>query len=162
MGEDQRQNRPAEVGGRAAELGQRAQRAEEAAGQDNNPKAAHYYGQLAADFPPPPSRWEAIKATAGEWVESVTERFSAAKPEEIKAAPQRAPVQAEARPENGPPPPGRSVEEIAQNKALAAQLAEIQDPEQRAEAQRLLSEIRQEAAARQPRRQREQALELEP
>ena len=71
-------------------------------------------------------------------------------------------VQAEARPENGPPPPGRSVEEIAQNKALAQQLAEIKDPEQRAEAQRLLSEIKQEATARQPRRQREQALELEP
>ena len=77
-------------------------------------------------------------------------------------APQREAAQETPGPQNGPLPPGWSVEQVAQNKALAAQLAEIKDPEQRAEAQRLLSEIKQEAAARQPRRQREQALELEP
>ena len=51
------------------------------------------------------------------------------------------------------------VEKVAQNKALAAQLAEIKDPEQRAEAQRLLSEIKQEATGRAASREREQARE---
>ena len=52
-----------------------------------------------------------------------------------------------------------SVEQVAQNKALAAQLAEIKDPEQRAEAQRLLSEIKQEATGRAASREREPARE---
>ena len=107
----------------------------------------------------------------------MTERFSGPSPEEMQAAPQPAPpppaevqqsatVQAEARPENGPPPPGWSVEEIAQNKALAQGISQIEDPEQRAEAQRLLSEIKQEAAglaaSREPEQGKDKGLDLEP
>ena len=181
----------------AAQLGQRA-RAGEEAGKQGGLAADHYYSELLDGYPPPPSRWEAVKASVGEWVGRVTERFSGPSPEEMQAAPQavppppaevqhraaqapepaplRSPAVQEMPPpapqreaaqetpgaQNGPLPDGWSVEKVAQNKALAAQLAEIKDPEQRAEAQRLLSEIKQEAAARQPRRQREQALELEP
>ena len=57
------------------------------------------------------------------------------------------------------------VEKVAQNKALEGQLAEIKDPEQRAEAQRLLSEIKQEAEARretEEAQKKEKGLDLEP
>ena len=59
-------------------------------------------------------------------------------------------------------PPGWSVEKVAQNKALAAEISQIEDPQRRAEAERLLSGIKQEAEARHPVKEREKALELEP
>ena len=77
-------------------------------------------------------------------------------------APQRAAVQEAPTPQNGPPPPGWSHEEIAQNKALAQEISEIKNPERRADAERLLAGIKAETEALQPRRQREQGLELEP
>ena len=101
----------------------------------------------------------------------VTERFAESKEEKARrqgvrstaealaAVPAReAPAKAAgAGPEKLPP--GWSVEKVAHNKALPAQLADIKDPEQRAEAQRLLSEIKQEAAARQPSKELGKKLE---
>ena len=54
---------------------------------------------------------------------------------------------------------GWSHEEIAQDKALAQEISQIQDPKIRAKAQRLLSGIKQEAEARQPRKELGKQLE---
>ena len=167
----------------AAQLGQRAQAAEEA-GKQGGLAADHYYSEHLDGYPPPRPRWEAVKATVGEWVGRVTERFSGPSPEEMQAAPQPAPpilaevqhrptqapppapqraaVQEAPTPQNGPPPPGWSHEEIAQNKALAQEISQIRNPERRADAERLLAGIKAETEALQPRRQRGQGLELEP
>ena len=54
---------------------------------------------------------------------------------------------------------GKSVDELAQDKQLAREILEIKDPEQRAQAQRLLSEIKAEVAARQPSQEQGKKLE---
>ena len=51
--------------------------------------------------------------------------------------------------------PGWSVEKVAQDKALAAEISQIEDPQIRAKAERLLSGIKQQAEARQPRKELE-------
>ena len=111
------------------------------------------------------------------------ERFSTPKPPEIAvpspspalpspapASPptpaQSAPVQEKTPALNAQLPPAWSVEKVAQDKALAAEISQIEDPQIRAEAARLLSGIKQEAEARQPRKEQqkqlEKGLELEP
>ena len=62
--------------------------------------------------------------------------------------------------------PGWSVEKVAQDKALAVEISQIEDPQIRAEAARLLSGIKQEAEARQPSKElergKDKGLELDP
>lgn len=88
----------------AGQLGQRARAGEEAAKQ-GGPAADHYYSELLANYPPPPTRWEAIKETAGALVGRVTERFSGSSPEE-KKPPQSAPR----LPASPGKPPGRGAD----------------------------------------------------
>ncbi len=88
VGAYQRVNGVEAHSGLAAELYQRVQRAEaEAAAERAYPASAHYDGQLAADFRPAPSRWETIKATAGEWLGRMTERFSRSQETESETSP---------------------------------------------------------------------------
>ena len=101
----------------------------------------------------------------------VTERFAESKEEKARrqgvrstaealaAVPAReAPAKAErAVPEQLPP--GWSVEKVAQDKALSQEISQIEDPQIRAEAERLLSGIKQEAEARQPRKELGKQLE---
>ena len=167
----------------AAKLGQRAGQGIELATHPG-PAVDHYYSELQADFPPPLTRWAAIKETAEALVERVSARFSTPKAAEIEAPSrstpalpsptpdtqqpptQSAPVQEKTPALNAELPPGWSVEQVAQNKDLAVEISQIQDPHRRAEAERLLSGIKQEAEARQPRKEQqkqlEKGLELEP
>ena len=48
-----------------------------------------------------------------------------------------------------------TVEQLAQDKQLPQEISQIQDPEQRAQAQRLLSDMKAEVAARQPSKSQE-------
>ena len=54
---------------------------------------------------------------------------------------------------------GMGAEQLAQDKQIAGEIAQIKDPEQRAQAQRLLSEIKTEMAARQPSQEQGKKLE---
>ena len=54
---------------------------------------------------------------------------------------------------------GKSVEELAQDKALAREISQIKDPDQRAQAERLLAGIKAEAEARQPSQEQGKKLE---
>ena len=100
----------------------------------------------------------------------VTERFATAKAAEIEAQPptaqptspppQQSTPAAEKTPAlNAEQTPGWSVEKVAQNKELAAEISQIEDPQIRAKAERLLSGIKQEAEARQPRKELGKQLE---
>ena len=123
------------------------------------------------DLPPSPGRWEKIKARGAGLLGQVTERFAESKEEKARrqgvrstaealaAVPAReAPAKA-ARAVPEQLPPGWSVEKVAQDKALSQEISQIEDPQIRAEAERLLSGIKQEAEARQPRKELGKQLE---
>ena len=98
-------------------------------------QAAPGGAQVSAVSPPSPSRWETIKATAGAWVERVTGRVSAARPEETQAPPA-----AQVAAPHPPPPAAAPVgspheplydafaEEIPPERKPAAQVAAPQPP----------------------------------
>ena len=60
-----------------------------------------------------------------------------------------------------PAAPRRSVEEVARDERVAKRVGQIQDADRRAEAERLLRTIREEAAAREESTRRTRAVELE-
>ena len=104
-----------------------------------------------------------------DWVEEKTfgSRFPAVPAQDPQQSPPDPPQQSTPAAEKTPAlnaqlPPGWSVEKVAQDKALSQEISQIEDPQIRVEAERLLSGIKQEAEARQPVKQREQQLELEP
>ena len=135
--------------------------------------------QATIDLPAPPvpaspaperSRWQTFKERLG----TVLSRGEASEPasEREQRPPARSepaatgpPQEQERGPDGGPPRassvPVRSVEEVARDKRVAKRVVQIQDPHRRAEAERLLRTIREEAAARDRSTHRAQEGELE-